>query len=72
MVEIKLEEEYSGFQSPGGPNNTIDFCTFASVGNFVDFGDANVASYFDGGCSDSTRTIKAGGIERLLQLIQIQ
>ena len=54
---------YSGYQSPGGPNNTIDFCIFASIGNFIDFGDANVASYFDGGCSDSTRTIKAGGIQ---------
>tara|TARA_R110000803_G_scaffold210691_1_gene283259 strand:+ start:1848 stop:3092 length:1245 start_codon:yes stop_codon:yes gene_type:complete len=53
---------YSGFQSPGGPNNTIDFCIFASIGNFIDFGDANVASYFDASCSDSTRTIKAGGI----------
>ena len=54
---------YSGYQSPGGPNNTIDFCIFASIGDFTDFGDANVSSYFDGGCSDSTRTIKAGGIE---------
>jgi len=53
---------YSGFQSPGGSNNTIDYCTFATIGNFTDFGDANVSSYFAGGTSNSTRTIKAGGI----------
>ena len=53
---------YSGFQTPGGPNNTIDFCTFASVGNFVDFGDANVASYFSNGTCDSTRVVKSGGV----------
>ena len=53
---------YSGFQTPGGQNNTIDFCTFASVGNFTDFGDANVASYFANGTCDSTRIVKSGGV----------
>jgi hypothetical protein len=52
---------YSGYRS-SGPSNIIDYCTFATIGNFTDFGDANVASYFDGGCSDATRTVKAGGI----------
>ena len=53
---------YSGYQTPGGPNNTIDFCIFESSGNFTDFGDANVASYFANGTCDATRVVKSGGI----------
>ena len=45
-----------------GACNVIDYITYATLGNATDFGDANVASYFAGGCSSATRTLKFGGI----------
>ena len=42
--------------------NVIDFITYASLGNATNFGDANVSSFFAGGHSSATRTLKLGGI----------
>ena len=60
---------YSGFNpdnsrgdTADGACNVIDFITYASLGNATNFGDANVASFFAGGCSSATRTLKFGGI----------
>ena len=46
----------------GLANETIDYITIASIGNYTDFGNCNVASYFNGGTNSSTRMVKCGGI----------
>jgi len=46
----------------GTANETIDYITTATIGNWTDFGNCNVASYFNGGTNSSTRMVKCGGI----------
>jgi len=46
----------------GTANETIDYITIASIGNWTDFGNCNVASYFNGGTNSDTRMVKCGGI----------
>ena len=51
-----------GFLDPAG-RDTIDYCTIASAGDFIDFGNLTAAKYAiaSGGVSSSTRGVMAGG-----------
>ena len=52
-----------GSDSAGNGLDIIEYVTIASTGNMTDFGDAvnSTAKIFDGGASNSTRGIIAGG-----------
>ena len=42
-------------------SNAIDFCTIATLGNALDFGDLTAAKQSYGSCSNSTRGTFLGG-----------
>ena len=68
-----------GYHEPVG-RDTIDYCTIASAGDFVDFGNLTTATYAiaNGGVSSSTRGVVGGGVDpspayvNVMQYVQIQ
>ena len=67
-----------GYHEPVG-RDTIDYCTIASAGDFVDFGNLTTATYAiaSGGVSSSTRGVVGGGVAsptyvNVMQYVQIQ
>ncbi len=52
---------YTSTPSPAAGINTIDFCTIATLGNFIDFGDATNGVGDTAAAASSTRAITSAG-----------
>ena len=52
---------YTSTPSPAAGINTIDFCTIATLGNFIDFGDATNGVRDTAAAASSTRAITSAG-----------
>ncbi len=51
-----------GPDTPLGVYNNINYVTISTLGNAIDFGDLNIATYALAGCSNSTRGLFGGGV----------